>query len=66
MLEFTGDYYKCSDCLHVWDYMETHCPECGEQDFEEIDAHEVVMTAETAVDNEQKRLLEMLKLHGDY
>lgn len=31
MLEFTGDYEKCNACGYVWDFMETHCPECGSQ-----------------------------------
>ena len=64
-MEFTGDYYKCMDCCHVWDYNDTHCPECGSQDFETINSNEVIMTAESCDEKEQTRIAEMLKSHGD-
>ena len=33
MEEKTGTTYKCNNCINEWDYMETHCPECGSEDF---------------------------------
>lgn len=34
--EFTGEYYKCNYCQHVWDYMDSACPECGSGDTEDF------------------------------
>lgn len=56
-MEFTGDYYKCNDCGHIWDYMDI-CPNCGKDDTYTLNAHEVNEISE--------RLINMLKLHADY
>lgn len=56
-MEFTGDYYKCKYCGHMWDYMDI-CPNCGEDKMNTLNAHEVK--------EEANRLLKMLEAHGDY
>ena len=65
MKEFTGDYEKCNACGYVWDFMETHCPECGSQDFEEINANEIREHYKNVTGEECDRMEKMLKLHGD-
>ena len=57
-MEFTGEYWKCSKCGHIWDYNDA-CPNCGNSDdLENLNAAEVKEEAD--------RLLTMLKAHGDY
>jgi hypothetical protein len=56
-MEFTGDYYKCKYCGHMWDYMDI-CPNCGEDKMNTLNAQEVT--------EEANRLLKMLEAHGDY
>ena len=34
-IEKTGTTYKCNNCPHKWDYQDTHCPECGSENFED-------------------------------
>ena len=63
MKEFTGDYYKCSDCGHIWDYMETHCPECGSEDEETLNAKEVLEEA-SHLSYLSGKLIEMVESHG--
>ena len=65
-MEFTGSYYQCLDCLHIIDYSDSHCPECGSQDEIELNANEVIMSAESQTVEEQKRLKQMLQLHDDW
>lgn len=56
-MEFTGDYYKCKYCGHIWDYMDI-CPNCGENDkYNMLNANEVK--------EEAYKLLNMLEAHGD-
>lgn len=64
-MEFTGDYEKCNACGYVWDFMETHCPECGSKDFEEINANEVREHYKNLKGKERERMEKMLELHGD-
>lgn len=35
MKEYTGTHYICPKCKHKWAYNETHCPNCGNPDFED-------------------------------
>lgn len=56
-MEFTGDYYKCKYCGHMWDYMDI-CPNCSEDKMNTLNANEVK--------EEANRLLKMLEAHGDY
>ena len=65
-MEFTGDYYQCLDCLHIWDYMDSACPNCGSLDEEVLNANDVIMSAESQNTKEQKRLKQMLQLHDDW
>lgn len=39
-VEFTGSYYRCLKCEHIYDYNDL-CPECGSSDVEDINASEV-------------------------
>ena len=63
--EFTGDYYKCNHCGYVWDYMDSHCPNCGSQDEETLNAEQVRIHYKGIGDPERSRMEEMLKSHGD-
>ena len=56
MGEFTGDYYKCKYCGHIWDFMDV-CPNCGEWKMNTLNPNEVK--------EEAKRLIDMLDAHGD-
>jgi hypothetical protein len=55
-LEFTGTYYRCFKCKHIWDYNDFNCPECGSDDFEDINENEI--------QEHIKKLQSMLSLHG--
>ena len=64
-MEFTGDYY-------IWDYSDSHCPECGSQEGTELNAKEVKQIANRLLlvrDNTKNRigrkLRLMLKFHDD-
>lgn len=37
-VEKTGTTYKCTNCNHKWNWKDTHCPNCGSDDFGE---HEI-------------------------
>jgi predicted RNA-binding Zn-ribbon protein involved in translation (DUF1610 family) len=64
-MEFTGDYYRCEECLHIWDYMDI-CPNCGEDTAQEtLNANKVREWQNTATDYEAERLEEMLNAHDD-
>lgn len=65
MLEFTGDYNHCYECGHTWDYMETHCPNCGSTEFEPVNASEVRSIHFNTKEPEFTRICEMLESHGD-
>ena len=65
-MEFTGTYYQCLDCLHIIDYSDSNCPECGSQNETELNANEVLMNAETQTEKEWFRLVKMLELHDDF
>ena len=62
-MEHTGDYYKCQnkECNNIWDYMETHCPECGGQDFYTTNIQE---EHETKI-QELHAFELMMDMHGD-
>ena len=64
-MEFTGTYYQCLDCLHIIDYSDSHCPECGSRDGTDLNANEVLMSAESQTEKERNRLIKMLKSHDD-
>lgn len=57
-MEFTGSYYKCNKCKHIWDYNDFCCPECGAKEIEDINSEEINV--------EIDRLVNMLDSHGDY
>lgn len=65
-MEFTGDYYQCLDCLHIWDYSDSHCPECGSQDEITLNANDVIMSAESQTEKERNILIKMLESHDDF
>jgi len=56
MGEFTGDYYKCNSCGHIWDYMDI-CPNCGLDNMETINVDEITEII--------TKLSGMLLEHGD-
>ena len=65
-LEFTGDYYKCESCSHIWDYLDDRCPECGNTDTSDIPTIEVFAEMYKQKDRvEKKRLLNMLDSHDE-
>lgn len=65
MEEFTGTYYSCNDCNHIWDYSDSHCPNCGSQNENELNAKEVKELAERMI-VEANSAIAMLKVHDDY
>ena len=64
MGDFTGDYYKCTDCGYIYDYNDL-CPNCGGSEIEDLNANEVNEYTNDCLEN-AKRLRNMLQLHGDY
>ena len=38
-VEKTGTTYKCPKCKYKWDWEDTHCPNCGSDDFTEEEIH---------------------------
>jgi predicted ATP-dependent serine protease len=71
-MEFAGSYYQCKNCDHIIDYSDSHCPACGSQEEEELNANEVYKKANQLLtiggfNESQKalRLLDILKIHGD-
>lgn len=71
-MEFTGSYFECTNCNHIVDYSDTHCPECGSQEETELNAKEVKQKANQLLiirdfnkNKIGKRLLNMLELHDD-
>ena len=63
-MEFTGDYYRCHNCGHIWDYIDL-CPECGQDDQEEISINEVLSWSTFAIPEEAERIIKMLESHDD-
>ena len=63
MEEFTGDYYKCNECSHIWDFIDI-CPNCGKDNQVDLNANEVNEYANTLF-NKAERLKSMLQLHGE-
>ena len=63
--EFTGDYEQCQKCNHIWDYMDTACPNCGNNDVEMISSEGVNEQLKLESGNELIRLRIMLRSHGD-
>lgn len=55
-MEFTGDYFKCESCGHIYDYNDV-CPVCGKDCITELNAKEV----NEIVD----RIIDMLERHLD-
>jgi hypothetical protein len=41
MKEFKGSYYLCDKCIHIWDYEDDSCPNCGCKKTEEINSKQV-------------------------
>jgi hypothetical protein len=35
-MEFSGTYYKCTKCKHVWAYDDDACPECGCKEITDV------------------------------
>jgi hypothetical protein len=65
-MEFTGTYWRCIECGHIWDYNDT-CPNCGEDIMlHDINPHEVLHLSKMCTENEAGRLINMLHDHGDY
>ena len=62
-MEFTGNYYKCNECNHIWDFMGI-CPNCGKDNQTDLNAKEVREIARKMFD-EQDRLKMMLETHGE-
>jgi hypothetical protein len=63
-MEFTGSYYKCFDCYHIYDFDDC-CPECGSGNVEDINANEVKEIAKTRHSSDRLKLLIMLGSHDD-
>ena len=62
-MEFTGNYYKCNECNHIWDFMGI-CPNCGKDNQTDLNAKEVREIVGKMFD-EQDRLKVMLETHGN-
>ena len=62
--EFTGDYYECENCQYIWDYMDSHCPNCGSENEKVLNAREVKEKAYNMINNGQGYIA-MLKVHDD-
>ena len=58
-VEFTGTYYKCKDCDYVWDYNDFNCPDCGTEEFEDVNIHEEL---EIAKEREKRAIYRVLNL----
>lgn len=63
-MEFTGTYYQCVECDDIWDYSDSHCPNCGAQNETEISVREIKTVSNNLI-IKGYRLIEMLKNHGD-
>ena len=64
-LEFTGSYYECDHCDWVWDYNDTHCPQCGQQSFEDVNVNRIKEIRNGYI-KEIERLKGMLVSHYDW
>lgn len=64
MGDFTGGYYKCTDCGYIYDYDDL-CPDCGGNEIEDLNANEVNEYTNDCL-KKAERLKDMLQLHGDY
>ena len=56
-LEYTGTSYKCNNCPHKWNYNDTHCPECGSQDFVEDEIKLGLGKEQLTLEEERRQLL---------
>ena len=65
MKEFTGSYYRCSKCTHIWDYEDDACPYCGGKHFDDLSANDVRWHIRTSEKADKEILREMLLTHGD-
>ncbi len=66
MSEFTGTYWKCDKCSYLFDWEDTHCPECGSDECSDINIHEEQekVTDELAALKIKKREIDaMIKMH---
>lgn len=63
-MEFTGNYNRCTDCGHIYDYNDI-CPNCAGNEIEDLNAHEVNEIANVSIEKEAERLRNLLQLHGD-
>lgn len=64
MGEFSGSYYRCNECGHIWDFNDI-CPNCGKDNQEDLNAHEVKQWSKACELDEYIRLTNMLEMHGD-
>lgn len=64
MSGFTGDYYDCLDCGHIYDFDDI-CPNCGSGNVVEILPVDIVNKGMKFNIQEQKRLNYMLDMHDD-
>jgi len=64
IMDFTGTYYRCNDCGHIFDYNDL-CPNDSSENQEELNVREVKEWVKVATEQEQKRLEKMLESHGD-
>ena len=64
MGDFTGKYYVCSRCKHVYDFKKS-CPCCGSNIISEISSDEVKDEV-FRIRSETNRIIDMLNSHGDW
>ncbi|TSE05235.1 hypothetical protein [Aquimarina algiphila] len=64
MEEFTGTYYICDECSHIYDYDDL-CPDCGSGFVTDLNANEVKQRALNEPVSEYRRLHDMLLKHDD-
>lgn len=64
-MEYTGTYYNCLDCEHIWDYNDDACPNCGSKQMIDINPNEIKSIIEDQDTDEKIKLKNMLELHDD-
>lgn len=63
-MEFTGTYYQCIDCNHIWDYEDSHCPECGSEKETDLSPNEIKNISRQMI-IKGYALISMLENHDD-
>ena len=61
-MEYTGTIHKCDNCNHIWDYNETHCPECGSEEFYDININEEIEEMESEIFKLDNKLIRLRKI----